>query len=312
MDLLETVKFPGTSVVVKSNSRITKAGEKIFQVIDVTSPILNSAKYWGMIAALNLVNITQEVRGMPIAISPLLMTPLFPKSPNNSTSYTLFPEEELLKGIKSPFSSYTPNIGQVIKLYAGDWILVLSATVQSEQNYLYTPKPGDSIILSNPLGTNITVLGYRLGLISESILNDMLDFILITPIEIYSKLPTEVYVKAILEEGLLGSLSSLLNYNLGVKIHFEKIDFYPLIKKLCMWGVVPLKPKTVYSEIKNYLEVASTVKYYQVTCLMAPETAGPIAIITPNPEKVTNILSSHKVMPKVIGEVIDKPKIIIE
>lgn len=175
-------------------------------------------------------------------------------------------------------------------------------------------KPGDSIILTKPIGTGIINTALKAGLASKQAIEKVT-----ASMKELNKKPSEIIQKTgvsaatdVTGFGLLGHLLEMIGCeNIGMKIFPKKVPLFPDTKKFAKMGIVPAGSHSNKKSGETSIINSKKLESYMLDILFDAQTSGGM-LFTIKKEKTQEILEKMKKNgiehTSIIGEVISHPK----
>ncbi len=263
-------------------------GQLLIQSVDFFTPIVDDAKTFGKIAAVNSLSDIYAMGG----------TPLF------ALNVAGFPSDELPLSVLTNILQGGIHIAQDagISILGGHTIkddvpkygLVVTGMVDSDKIVRNnSAKPGDILVLTKPLG---------LGIISTAIKNnnadkDLENTAIETMLEL-NKSASEIMVQFdahactdITGYGLLGHLMEMCEgSHVSAQLKFSSIPFIDGVENLAEEGVIPGGTKKNLAFVKDRIDFASHIQPHQQLMLADAQTSGGL-LISIDPSKVNDLVS---------------------
>ncbi len=278
----------------------------LVQTLDFFTPIVDDPFDYGRIAALNSINDVWAMGGTPITAMAITC---FPKKGVDFSILT-----EIMRG---GLAVLTQNKVALVGGHSVDNEQIMfgySVTGVIDPNQVATnagARPGDAIILTNPIGTGVISTGIKFGkalpeVVAESIAT------MLTPGKYAAEAITKFHLKAATDVtgfALLGHTWEMACAScVTIEIDSARV---PLIKgalELAVQGLLTSGDKTNREYAGAEVEVAATVDPNLVKLFYDPQTAGGL-LLSISEEKAEDLLTElrqHYPDAEIIGRVVER------
>ena len=281
----------------------------IIQTVDFFTPIVDDPYDFGRIAAANALSDVYAMGGRPITAMNLVCFPI--KTMDISVLREILrggidklkEAEVILVGghsVEDPELKYGLSVTGVIHPEK----VVLKAGV----------RPGDSLILTKPLGTGIINTAIKAGMASKGQVTEVIEQ-MATLNKRASELMQEIGVHACTDVtgfGLLGHAGEMIqNSGVGIEIDTSSIPIFHRAIEFAQMGLVPGGTYRNRDFRASMVEFATDVPEWVPDILFDPQTSGGL-LLSLSSEKTTDLFgklheAGHK-QASIIGKVLTKPK----
>jgi selenide,water dikinase len=280
----------------------------IIQTIDFFTPIVDEPYAFGQIAAANALSDVYAMGGKPLTAMNVVCFP--------AKSLDISVLEDILRGglDKMREAGVTLVGGHSIDDTELKYGLSVTGTVHPKRLVTNSgAKVGDKLVLTKPLGTGIISTALKAGMVNEETAAKVTKS-MATLNNQASELMQEVGVHActdITGFGLLGHACQIAeNSQVGIKIHFASVPFFPKAEEFAKMGLYPTglhRNREFYSKM---VEIDPQVPEYVQDVLFDAQTSGGL-LISLAPRAAQRLLDRlHEVgVPDatIIGEVTSRP-----
>ncbi len=282
----------------------------LIQTVDYITPVVDDPYQFGMIAAANALSDIYAMGGKPIMALNLI------GFPNQSLPLSIM--EDILKGgaDKALEAGVTIVGGHSITDHAPKYGMTVTGFVNiANMITKQGAKPGDSLILTKPLGIGIVTTGIDHKMVSEDLVR-YITSIMTTLNKRASEIMQEVGVNActdITGFGLLGHLREILIASgVGAIITASKVPMIPETMELAQAGAVAKGAHNNFRYLQDTVKWDPSLSKEVKLILCDPQTSGGL-LIAVSPEKKDRLISQFQKEPEVlvaveIGQVVDTPK----
>ena len=278
-------------------------GNLVVQTVDFFTPVVDSPYDFGQIAAANSLSDIYAMGAKPLFALNITGFPI------NSLPKSIL-TEILQGGADKASEAGIPIVGgHSIDDKEPKYGLVVTGEVQESEMWKNSgARPGDSLVLTKPLGTGIIATAIKKDIISDDIIK-----IAVKNMSALNKNAAEGLkgldihaVTDITGFGLLGHLAEVCKgSNVSAEIYFSELDFLPSVLKLARSGVIPGGTKRnleyLTNDIKFDSKFNSTQKY--LTC--DAQTSGGLLVALSYNDAKTFVESIYPGA-KIIGHISDK------
>ena len=248
----------------------------IIQTIDFFTPIVDEPYAFGQIAAANALSDVYAMGGKPLTAMNVVCFP--------AKSLDISVLEDILRGglDKMREAGVTLVGGHSIDDTELKYGLSVTGTVHPKRLVTNSgAKVGDKLVLTKPLGTGIISTALKAGMVNEETAAKVTKS-MATLNNQASELMQEVGVHActdITGFGLLGHACQIAeNSQVGIKIHFASVPFFPKAEEFAKMGLCPTglhRNREFYSEM---VEIDPQVPEYVQDVLFDAQTSGGLLI----------------------------------
>ena len=227
-------------------------GKLLVQTVDFFTPVVDNPYDYGQIAAANSLSDIYAMGAKPLFA---LNIAGFPVKDLPKSMFT----EILQGGADKASEAGIPIVGgHSIDDKEPKYGLVVTGEVQESKMWKNLgAQPGDSLVLTKPLGTGIIATAIKKGLISDDIIK-----IAIRNMSMLNKNAADGLkgfdihaVTDVTGFGLLGHLAEVCKgSNVSAEIYFSELDFLPSVRNLANSGIIPGGTKRNFEYLKKDLE----------------------------------------------------------
>tara|TARA_B100001027_G_C16249575_1_gene323740 strand:- start:625 stop:1536 length:912 start_codon:yes stop_codon:yes gene_type:complete len=278
-------------------------GKLLVQTVDFFTPVVDSPYDFGQIAAANSLS---DIYAMGAE-------PLF------ALNITGFPINELPKamlteilqgGADKANEAGIPIVGgHSVDDKEPKYGLVVTGEVQESKMWKNSgARPGDSLVLTKPLGTGIIATAIKKGLVTDEIINVAVKNMSMLNKKAADGLkPFDIHaVTDVTGFGLLGHLAEICKGSkVSSEIYFSELDFLPSVDDLAESGIIPGGTKRNFEYLINDIEFDSRLSNTQKYLTCDAQTSGGL-LIALNPEDAKIFVDSIYPEAKIIGHISDK------
>jgi selenide,water dikinase len=282
-------------------------GGLLLQSVDFFPPIVDDPYRFGQIAAANALSDIYAMGGTPITAMNLVGFP---------DSLDLSILKEILKGGNSKIEESGARLcgGHSIQDNEPKYGLSVTGFVEEDRVVRNTgAKPGDSLVLTKPLGIGILTTALKKDLVSEAEVEDAVETAARlnkaageTLREISASAATDVT-----GYGLLGHLAEVLQATgVGAVVRRDNMPVWKLAQKLAAEGHYPGGLKNNRSYLGDYV-TADGLDEDALLPLYDPQTSGGLLVSAPPDEaqRFVRALRERGETAEVVGEVVEEPGI---
>ena len=284
-------------------------GKLLVQTVDFFTPVVDSPYDFGQIAAANSLS---DIYAMGAE-------PLF------ALNITGFPINELPKamlteilqgGADKANEAGIPIVGgHSVDDKEPKYGLVVTGEVQESKMWKNSgARPGDSLVLTKPLGTGIIATAIKKGLVTDEIINVAVKNMSMLNKKAADGLkPFDIHaVTDVTGFGLLGHLAEICKGSkVSSEIYFSELDFLPSVDDLAESGIIPGGTKRNFEYLINDIEFDSRLSNTQKYLTCDAQTSGGL-LIALNPEDAKIFVDSIYPEAKIIGHISDKNSSLIK
>ena len=208
----------------------------LVQTLDFITPIVDSAYHFGAIAAANALSDIFAMGGE--AMNALNIV---------GFDNTHFDESvlcELLQGAKDKCDEAGAVLVGGHTITSAEMFFGLSVTGSVHPQGFFannTARAGDILVLTKPLGAGILSTALKGGMLENELLNELLDGLMSLNLKA-SRILREFNPNAMTDVtgfGLLGHAKEMLNSNICIEIHKDKVPFYRGVSEKLKLGLIP-------------------------------------------------------------------------
>ena len=284
-------------------------GKLLVQTVDFFTPVVDSPYDFGQIAAANSLS---DIYAMGAE-------PLF------ALNITGFPINELPKamlteilqgGADKANEAGIPIVGgHSVDDKEPKYGLVVTGEVQESKMWKNSgARPGDSLVLTKPLGTGIIATAIKKGLVSDEIINVAVKNMSMLNKKAADGLkPFDIHaVTDVTGFGLLGHLAEICKGSkVSSEIYFSELDFLPSVDDLAESGIIPGGTRRNFEYLINDIEFDSRLSNTQRYLTCDAQTSGGL-LIALKPEDAKIFVDSIYPEAKIIGHISNKNSSLIK
>jgi cysteine desulfurase len=252
----------------------------IVQTVDFIPPIVNDPYSYGAIAAANALSDIYAMGGKPLFALSIVA---FPEK--------LLPLEvlkEIIRGATDKVSEAGINIigGHSVEDTEPKFGLVVTGNINPQRIITNSnAKPGDSIILTKPLGTGILSTGIKRGLVdtaSENCLIEVMSSLNRVASETMLKYPVNACTD-VTGFGLLGHLKEMvMGSGIFAEVFNGKIPVLAGVKELVTGNIVPGGTRNNLDYVNEFVEWDSGISEMDKLIFADAQTSGGLMISLPS------------------------------
>jgi len=276
----------------------------IVQTVDIITPVVDDPYYYGQIAAANSLSDVFAMGGM---VHTGLNVVGF-----DGTNHSPEILQEILRGGESKIKECGGSIvgGHTIKTPEMLYGLSVMGTVHPQNIYRNnTPKVGDVLILTKPLGMGILTTAIKADKLPQERIKNVIE--VLAQLNYKASLAMQdFYVSActdITGFGLLGHAMEMAGDTVTISLHKSSVPIFKEVEQLALDGVIPGGSKSN----QKYLEDRVQFKVAKDILLFDAQTSGGllIAVSQEDASKLLNRLKNEGyIYSAIIGEVLKKEK----
>ena len=284
-------------------------GKLLVQTVDFFTPVVDSPYDFGQIAAANSLS---DIYAMGAE-------PLF------ALNITGFPINELPKamlteilqgGADKANEAGIPIVGgHSVDDKEPKYGLVVTGEVQESEMWKNSgARPGDSLVLTKPLGTGIIATAIKKGLVTDEIINVAVKNMSMLNKKAADGLkPFDIHaVTDVTGFGLLGHLAEICKGSkVSSEIYFSELDFLPSVDDLAESGIIPGGTRRNFEYLINDIEFDSRLSNTQRYLTCDAQTSGGL-LIALKPEDAKIFVDSIYPEAKIIGHISNKNSSLIK
>lgn len=277
----------------------------IVQTVDFFTPIVDDPFQFGAIAAVNSLSDVYAMGGKPLFALNVVGFP--------SSRLPITVLEEILSGAQSIAEKAQIAIigGHTVDDTEPKFGLAVTGIVDPSHIIRNNnAKPGDSLVLTKPLGTGILSTALKQGLLDKYLINQLQDTMLALN-KAAAEAMQEVGVNSCTDITGFGLLGHLLEMMEGSKttavIEIDKIKFLPEVDSMVVGGIVPGGTRDNFQFTQPYVEYADSVSENRKLMLNDAQTSGGllISVNKTKTDKLLKFLHTRGVMDAIqIGRVV--------
>jgi len=250
----------------------------IVQTVDFITPVVDDPYVYGQIAAANSLS---DVFAMGADAKTALNLVGF-----DSKNHTAEILSEIMRGGQNKVAECGAVIVGGHTIQTPEMIYGLSCTGFIHPNKVLrnnTPKIGDVLILTKPLG---------MGILITAIKNDLLDPVL--AMKVAENLRTLNYKASLIAResnvsactdvtgfGLMGHMREMSAGNVTMKIDFAKVPYFIEAIEMASKGMIPGGTRANHEYNKPYVYLASSIEFEQEMILFDAQTSGGLLVSIP-------------------------------
>ncbi|MBD8004727.1 selenide, water dikinase SelD [Bacillus norwichensis] len=280
----------------------------IVQTIDFFTPIVDDPYDFGQIAAANAISDVYAMGGKPIT----------------ALNVVAFPIATLDKSILADILR-----GAGDKLKEADAVLVGGHSIDDQEpkfgmavTGLIHPdkvrtnagaRPGDSLVLTKPIGVGIMTTSLKKGLLSEEEI-ERVTKVMTTLNRKAAEISEKYTVHASTDVtgfGLLGHASEMAKgSNVGIRIFYEQVPILERVQELAESGAVPGGTKNNFAHLEDVVTYPESMNQIERWILCDAVTSGGLLLAVDSEEagRLAEELRDNEVEAQVIGEVLGENK----
>ena len=284
-------------------------GKLLVQTVDFFTPVVDSPYHFGQIAAANSLS---DIYAMGAE-------PLF------ALNITGFPINELPKamlteilqgGADKANEAGIPIVGgHSVDDKEPKYGLVVTGEVQESKMWKNSgARPGDSLVLTKPLGTGIIATAIKKGLVTDEIIDVAVKNMSMLNKKAADGLkPFDIHaVTDVTGFGLLGHLAEICKGSkVSSEIYFSELDFLPSVDDLAESGIIPGGTRRNFEYLINDIEFDSRLSNTQKYLTCDAQTSGGL-LIALKPEDAKIFVDSIYTEAKIIGHISNKNSSLIK
>ena len=275
----------------------------LVQTVDFFTPVVDSPYDFGQIAAANSLSDIYAMGAKPLFA---LNIAGFPVKDLPKSMFT----EILQGGADKANEAGIPIVGgHSVDDKEPKYGLVVTGEVQELEMWKNSgARPGDSLVLTKPLGTGIIATAIKKGLISDDIIK-----IAVRNMSMLNKNAADglkgLDIHAVTDVtgfGLLGHLAEVCkSSNVSAEIYFSELDFLPSVRNLAGSGIIPGGTKRNFEYLTNDIKFDSKFNSTQKYLTCDAQTSGGLLVALSYNDAKTFVESIYP-KAKIIGHISDK------
>ncbi|MFQ6611903.1 MAG: selenide, water dikinase SelD [Fidelibacterota bacterium] len=263
-------------------------GKLLLQTVDFFTPIVDDPYVFGQIAAANALSDIYAMGGTPLFALNIVAYPIHD-----------LPKEMLVQilqgGADKAEEANIPIVGgHSIDDKEPKYGLVVSGEIE-EQKLITNAgaQPGDSLILTKPLGTGIIATGIKKAVAPQESIDAAIQTM--TNLNAFgSELMQKYGVHAatdITGFGLSGHLLEMCRASkISAVIEFDQLTFLPHVRQLVEQGIIPEGTRRNLDYIRPHLQSEDHLTEVEITMVADAQTSGGLLIALP-PERAQKFLT---------------------
>ena len=278
-------------------------GKILLQTVDFFTPIIDDPYTFGQISAANSLSDIYAMGGIPLFALNIVAFPI------QKLSHTIL-SEIMQGGADKADEAGIPIVGgHSIDDNEPKYGLVVTGEVSEKNIWVNTgAKPGDSLILTKPLGTGVIATAIKKEMASSSIIESA-----VKSMVMLNKKASETLqnfnpnaVTDITGFGLMGHLIEICKgSNVSSIINFSDINFLPGTIDLANEGIMPGGSKRNLEYAENYVKFSDSLSPTEKLLACDAQTSGGLLISIPNDE-ADQFISTYGHQAIKIGSIIEK------
>ena len=278
-------------------------GKILLQTVDFFTPIVDDPYTFGQISAANSLSDIYAMGGIPLFALNIVAFPI------QKLSHTIL-SEIMQGGADKADEAGVPIVGgHSIDDNEPKYGLVVTGEVSEKNIWVNTgAKPGDSLILTKPLGTGVIATAIKKEMASSSTIESA-----VKSMVMLNKKASETLqnfnpnaVTDITGFGLMGHLIEICKgSNVSSNINFSDINFLPGAIDLANEGIMPGGSKRNLEYAENYVKFSDSLSPTEKLLACDAQTSGGLLISIPNDE-ADQFISAYGHQAIKIGSIIEK------
>ena len=278
-------------------------GKILLQTVDFFTPIIDDPYTFGQISAANSLSDIYAMGGIPLFALNIVAFPI------QKLSHTIL-SEIMQGGADKADEAGVPIVGgHSIDDNEPKYGLVVTGEVSEKNIWVNTgAKPGDSLILTKPLGTGVIATAIKKEMASSSTIESA-----VKSMVMLNKKASETLqnfnpnaVTDITGFGLIGHLIEICKgSNVSSNINFSDINFLPGAIDLANEGIMPGGSKRNLEYAENYVKFSDSLSPTEKLLACDAQTSGGLLISIPNDE-ADQFISAYGHQAIKIGSIIEK------
>ena len=278
-------------------------GKILLQTVDFFTPIIDDPYTFGQISAANSLSDIYAMGGVPLFALNIVAFPI------QKLSHTIL-SEIMQGGADKADEAGIPIVGgHSIDDNEPKYGLVVTGEVSEKNIWVNTgAKPGDSLILTKPLGTGVIATAIKKEMASSSTIESAVNSMVML-----NKKASETLqnfnpnaVTDITGFGLMGHLIEICKgSNVSSNIKFSDINFLPGAIDLANEGIMPGGSKRNLEYAENYVKFSDSLSPTEKLLACDAQTSGGLLISIPNDE-ADQFISTYGHQAIKIGSIIEK------
>ena len=275
----------------------------LVQTVDFFTPVVDSAYDFGQIAAANSLSDIYAMGAEPLFA---LNIAGFPVKSLPKSMFT----EILQGGADKANEAGIPIVGghSVDDKEPKYGLVVTGEVKESEMWKNLGAQPGDSLVLTKPLGTGIIATAIKKGILSDDIIK-----IAVRNMSMLNKNAADglkgLDIHAVTDVtgfGLIGHLAEVCKgSNVSAEIYFSELDFLPSVNNLADSGIIPGGTKRNFEYLKKDIDFDSKFNSTQKYLTCDAQTSGGL-LVALHPKDAKTFVESIYPGAKIIGHISDE------
>ena len=250
--------------------------QSIIQTVDFFTPIVDDPYTFGTIAAANSLSDIYAMGGNPLFALNIVAFP--------TEKLSLDVLSLILKGGQDKCNEANINIlgGHSITDDVPKFGLAVTGIINNDKILRNnSPKEGDVILLTKPLGTGIITTAIKKGLADNTVTQDAIKLMSELNVDL-SNMNNKIKINACTDVtgyGLLGHLSEMCsNTNLTASINFNNISFINKVNDFALKNIVPGGTKNNLKFYQSNVHFDKGINKHQKLMLADAQTSGGLLI----------------------------------
>ena len=278
-------------------------GKVLLQTVDFFTPIVDDPYTFGQISAANSLSDIYAMGGKPLFALNIVAFPI------QKLSNTIL-SEIMQGGADKADEAGIPIVGgHSIDDNEPKYGLVVTGEVSEKNIWVNTgAKPGDSLVLTKPLGTGVIATAIKKEVANSSTIESA-----VKSMSMLNKKASETLqnfnpnaVTDITGFGLMGHLIEICKgSNVSSNINFSDINFLPGTINLANEGIMPGGSKRNLEYAENYVKFSDSLSPTEKLLACDAQTSGGLLISIPNDE-ADQFISAYGHQAIKIGSIIEK------
>ena len=278
-------------------------GKILLQTVDFFTPIIDDPYTFGQISAANSLSDIYAMGGIPLFALNIVAFPI------QKLSHTIL-SEIMQGGADKADEAGIPIVGgHSIDDNEPKYGLVVTGEVSEKNIWVNTgAKPGDSLILTKPIGTGVIATAIKKEIANSSTIESA-----VKSMVMLNKKASETLqnfnpnaVTDITGFGLIGHLIEICKgSNVSSNINFSHINFLPGTIDLANEGIMPGGSKRNLEYAENYVKFSDSFSPIEKLLACDAQTSGGLLISIPNDE-ADQFIAAYGDEAIKIGSIIEK------
>ena len=278
-------------------------GKILLQTVDFFTPIVDDPYTFGQISAANSLSDIYAMGGKPLFALNIVAFPI------QKLSNTIL-SEIMQGGADKAKEAGIPIVGgHSIDDNEPKYGLVVTGEVSESSVWTNSGAiPGDSLVLTKPLGTGIISTA-----IKEEKANDLVIESAVNSMKTLNKEASETLldfnphaVTDVTGFGLIGHLMEICkNSEVSASINLSEINFFPGAYDLANQGIIPGGSKRNLDHAENFVNFSGSLSSIQKLLVCDAQTSGGLLISLPE-SRANSFISNFGDRATIIGKIIEK------